>query len=56
VAFSDHDGDGRPDFVGVNGSVSNAIIQWAGSDGTTSPRAVQVFLPNGAAFSGKLVR
>jgi hypothetical protein len=56
VAFSDHDGDGRPDFVGVNGSFSNAIIQWAGSDGTANPRAVQVVLPDGATFSGKLVR
>jgi hypothetical protein len=56
VAFSDHDGDGRPDFVGVNDSTSDATIQWAGSDGTTNPRAVLLGLPTGAMFNGLLVR
>ena len=40
VGFSDHDGDGRPDFVGVDTSTNPAAILWAGSDGTTNPRAV----------------
>jgi hypothetical protein len=56
VAVSDHDGDGRPDFVGVNDTTSDATIQWAGSDGTTNPRAVLVRLPTGVTFSGRLVR
>jgi hypothetical protein len=56
VAFSDHDGDGRPDFVGMDNSTSEASIQWAGSDGTTDPRAFIVRLPLDAMFSGQLVR
>jgi hypothetical protein len=56
VAFSDHDGDGRPDFIGVDNSTSSATIQWAGSDGTTNPRAVNLYLPVGETFKGQLVR
>jgi hypothetical protein len=56
VAFSDHDGDGRPDFIGANGATNGAAILWAGSNGTTDPRALQVRLPTEATFSGRLVR
>jgi hypothetical protein len=50
VAFSDHDGDGRSDFVGMDPSTSPASISWAGSDGTTNPRSFIVRLPTGAMF------
>jgi len=56
IGYSDHDGDGRPDFVGVNDSLSDPVIQWAGSDGTTDPRAFYVRLPTSAMFSGKIAR
>jgi hypothetical protein len=56
IAHSDHDGDGRIDFAGVSGETSDATVQWAGSDGTTNPRAVKVYLPLGATFSSQLVR
>jgi hypothetical protein len=57
VASSDHDGDGRVDIVGISTSPEGvASIQWAGSDGTTDPRAFIVGLPVDAMFSGKLVR
>ena len=56
VAFSDHDGDGRPDFIGMDDSSIEAGIQWAGSDGTTNPRAALLRLPLGTTFGGKLVR
>jgi hypothetical protein len=39
MTFSDHDGDGRPDFVGGN---QMATVEWAGSDGTTNPRSVHL--------------
>jgi hypothetical protein len=56
VAFSDHDGDGRSDFVGMDPSTSPASISWAGSDGTTNPRSFIVRLPTGAMFNSRLVR
>jgi hypothetical protein len=56
LAFSDHDGDGRPDVIGMDNSTGEATIQWAGSDGTTDPRAFLVRLPPGATFTGQLVR
>ena len=57
IAFSDHDGDGKPDFIGVDDSSIGAVtMQWAGSDGTVDPRSVNVYLPAGAMFSGQLVR
>ena len=56
VAFSDYDGDGRPDFVGLDNSNGAASIQWAGSDGTTDPRSFIVRLPDDAMFTGQLVR
>jgi len=56
IAFSDHDGDARPDFVGITNSTSYPSIQWAGSDGTSDPRAVIVGLPSGATFTGKIAR
>jgi hypothetical protein len=56
VAFSDHDGDGRPDFIGLDHATSYPSVQWAGSDATTNPRVLDVYLPPGATFSGGLVR
>jgi len=59
LGFSDHDGDGRPDFIGVSNvdsATSTASIQWAGSDGSTNPRVVYCGLPTDAAFKGQLVR
>jgi len=57
MGFSDHDGDGRPDFIGVDTSTIPASILWAGSDGTTNPRAFAVRLPSsGEMFNGLLVR
>jgi hypothetical protein len=58
IAVSDHDGDGRPDFVGIGSNgAGNPTIRWAGSDGTTNPQSFQVRLtdPN-AMFTGFLVR
>jgi hypothetical protein len=55
IGSSDHDGDGRPDFIGVS-NASDTAIHWAGSDGTTDPRAVLVRLPIGTTFNGRLVR
>jgi hypothetical protein len=56
LAFSDHDGDGRPDFIGVDDSSAAPRIQWAGSDGTTNPRAAFLGLPLDTTFNGRLVR
>jgi len=55
VAFSDHDGDGRPDFIGVSDPASDPSVQWLGSDATTNPPSVNIYLPTGARFNG-LVR
>jgi len=58
IAVSDYDGDGRPDFTGVSAGDSSAspVIQWAGSDGTTNPRAYKLILPADVNFDGRLVR
>jgi FG-GAP-like repeat len=58
VGFSDHDGDGRPDFIGTSGQASGgASVEWAGSDGTTNPRAVLLrLLDTSAQFSGLIAR
>jgi hypothetical protein len=56
VAFSDHDGDGRPDLIGMDNSTQDVRIEWAGSDGTTNPRSVDLFLPAGVMFKGQLAR
>ncbi|HMF43211.1 MAG TPA: VCBS repeat-containing protein [Polyangia bacterium] len=56
VAFSDHDGDGRPDFIGMSSPFSYPSMQWAGSDGTTDPRAFIVRLPADVMLYGQLVR
>jgi hypothetical protein len=58
VATSDHDGDGRPDFVSSSGFTgTSAQVMWMGSDGTTNPRSFQVRLsdPN-ATLNGNIVR
>jgi hypothetical protein len=57
VAFSDHDGDGRVDVVGMSTSAEGvSSIQWAGSDGTTDPRSFIVRLPLDVMFKNQLVR
>jgi hypothetical protein len=57
IAVTDHDGDGRPDFVGTSGKMEEGSLRWAGSDGTTNPRAFDVRLADvNAHFSGLMVR
>jgi len=57
IAVSDHDGDGRPDFVGTSGQMEVGSLRWAGSDGTTNPRAFDLRLADvNAHFTGLMVR
>jgi len=57
LGVSDHDGDGRPDFVGGVYQGGSVQLQWAGSDGTTNPRAVRLFLSDAnATFTGQIAR
>jgi hypothetical protein len=60
IGFSDHDGDSRPDIVGAGDSssgVGDIYVEWAGSDGTTNPRILQLRLSDlKATFTGAIVR
>jgi hypothetical protein len=57
IGVSDNDGDGRPDFLGAVYQSGDAELLWAGSDGTTSPPAVRLYLSDAnATFTGQFAR
>lgn len=57
IGVSDNDGDGRPDFVGGVYQSGSPELEWAGSDGTTNPRVVRLYLSDThASFDGRFVR
>jgi hypothetical protein len=57
IGVSDNDGDGRPDIVGGSGQSGTAVVEWAGSDGTTAPRSARVLLSDQSAqLSGQIAR
>jgi hypothetical protein len=58
IGFSDNDGDGLPDILGTSGQTGGgATVQWAGSDGTTNPRAATLHpVDTSYQFSGAIVK
>jgi len=57
IGVSDNDGDGRPDFVGSLYQSGSAKLEWAGSDGTTNPRVVRLYVSDpSASFTGDFAR
>lgn len=49
IAVSDHDGDGRPDLVGIQ--LGGDVCWWAGSNGTTNPKPLHVYPDMGTTFA-----
>jgi hypothetical protein len=49
VAVSDHDGDGRPDLVGIE--LNGDVCLWLGSNGTTNPKALRIYPETSTTFN-----
>jgi hypothetical protein len=56
LTFSDHDGDGRPDFVAASNSGTSPYVGWLGSDGSTNPRSFNLLLTGTYKLSGRIFR
>jgi hypothetical protein len=48
LAVSDHDGDGRPDFLGMPNAAGTAL--WAGSNGSLNPKPLSIYAPSMKTF------